>query len=256
MTYSIASESLGGGVCFQACLLVCKGLDLCFRRSFDDVTRINFRFRHLVTWSSPHGRGASSHMIFCKISLSSPKLLTYFRNSKWRPPPSWIFRLYEFGHSSVLLVWYLCSVPNLVQISVTVTEIDAHMLQRFIWSRHANLLPVSTFGHVVISASPWCICPYNVMQDIFIQSTVIDIFPKFKMAAAAILGFQFMWISQFRHVDSVLFVLCTKFGSNNCYPARHPSGDPCGITGTVSRRYLAPVSWWYPAGKFDMYSCA
>ena len=27
MTYSIASESLGGGVCFQACLLVCKGLD-------------------------------------------------------------------------------------------------------------------------------------------------------------------------------------------------------------------------------------
>jgi len=26
MTYSIASESLGGGVCFQACLLVCKGL--------------------------------------------------------------------------------------------------------------------------------------------------------------------------------------------------------------------------------------
>ena len=28
MTYSIASESLGGGVCFQACLLVCKGLGL------------------------------------------------------------------------------------------------------------------------------------------------------------------------------------------------------------------------------------
>ena len=26
MTYSIASKSLGGGVCFQACLLVCKGL--------------------------------------------------------------------------------------------------------------------------------------------------------------------------------------------------------------------------------------
>jgi len=27
-------------------------------------------------------------------------------------------------------VWYLCSVPNLVQISVIVTEIDAHMLPR------------------------------------------------------------------------------------------------------------------------------
>ena len=33
------------------------------RRSFDDVTRINSRFRLLVTWSSPHGRGASYHVI-------------------------------------------------------------------------------------------------------------------------------------------------------------------------------------------------
>ena len=32
-----------------------------------------------------------------------------------------------------------------------------------------------TFDHVVISAEPWCIFPYNFMQDIFIQSTVIDI---------------------------------------------------------------------------------
>ena len=52
--------------------------------SFDDVTRINFRFILLVTWSSPHGYVAFSHMIWCKISLSSPKLLTFFRNSRWR----------------------------------------------------------------------------------------------------------------------------------------------------------------------------
>ena len=32
----------------------------------------------------------------------------------------------------LLIVWYLCCVPNLVQISVIVTEIDAHMLQTFI----------------------------------------------------------------------------------------------------------------------------
>ena len=38
----------------------------------------------------------------------------------------------EFGLSGVLIVRYLCSVPNLVQISVIVTEIDAHMLQTFI----------------------------------------------------------------------------------------------------------------------------
>jgi len=52
----------------------------------------------------------------CEISYSSPELLIFFRNSRWRPPPSWIFSLCEFGHSDVLAVWYLCSVPNLVQI--------------------------------------------------------------------------------------------------------------------------------------------
>jgi len=66
------------------------------------------------------------------------KVIDIFRNSRWRPPPSWIFSLCEFGHSGVLVVWYLCSVPNLVQISVIVTEIDAYLLQTFIWWRHAN----------------------------------------------------------------------------------------------------------------------
>ena len=42
------------------------------------------------------------------------------------PPPSGTFRLCEFGHSGVLIVLYLCSVPNLVKISVIVAEIDAH----------------------------------------------------------------------------------------------------------------------------------
>ena len=34
--------------------------------TFDDVSRINFRFRILVRWSSPHARGASSHKIWCR----------------------------------------------------------------------------------------------------------------------------------------------------------------------------------------------
>ena len=48
--------------------------------------------------------------------------------------------------------------------------------------------------------------------DIFIQSGVIDNFPKFKMASAAILDFQVMIIWPFRRVDSVAFVCCTKLG--------------------------------------------
>jgi len=37
------------------------------------------------------------------------------------------------------------------------------------------------------------------------------------MAAAAIKDFQVMRIWLFRRVDSVVFVLCTKFGSNICH---------------------------------------
>ena len=44
--------------------------------------------------------------------------------------------------------------------------------------------------------------------DICIQSCIQSL--KFKMAAAAILDFQFMWISPFRRVDSVVFVFCTS----------------------------------------------
>ena len=90
-------------------------------------------------WLCGHLRVAVMHLpIWFDARYFYPVQITFFRNSRWRPPPSWIFSLCEFGHCSVLAVWYLCSVPNLVQISVIVTEIDAHMLQTFIWWRHAN----------------------------------------------------------------------------------------------------------------------
>ena len=54
--------------------------------------------------------------------------------------------------------------------------------------------------------------PVKFDADIFIQSGVIDIFPKFKMAADAILDFKIMWIWLFGRVDSVVFVFCTKLG--------------------------------------------
>ena len=75
-------------------------------------------------WSRGHLRIAVMHVpvkfgadIFIQCGV-----IDIFCNSRWRPPPSWICRLCEFGHSGVLVVWYLCSVPNLVQISVIVTS--------------------------------------------------------------------------------------------------------------------------------------
>jgi len=51
---------------FKYLLQSLRSTHLYFRPSFDDVTRINFRFRLLVTWSSLHGIGASFHEIWCR----------------------------------------------------------------------------------------------------------------------------------------------------------------------------------------------
>ena len=92
------------------------------------------------------------------------------------------------------------------------------MVQTFVWWRHANWLPVSTFGHVVISAWPCCIFPYNFVQYIFIQSKVIDIFGNSRWRPPPSWIFS---LCEFGHYGvltvHVVFVSCTKFGSNICY---------------------------------------
>jgi len=120
-----------------------------------------------------------------QISLSNLELLSFFRNSRWRPPPSWIFRLCEFGYSGVLIVWYLCSVPNSVQISVIVTEIDTHMLQTSFddltrINFRFQLLVTWSSLHVLDASSHkiWCRYLYPIRSYFFL---------KLKMAADAIL---------------------------------------------------------------------
>ena len=75
-----------------------------------------------------HLRMAVMHLPtnFCANSSIQFGVIDIFRNTRRRPPPSWIFNLCEFGHSGVLIGQYLCSVPNLVQLQiyVIVTEID------------------------------------------------------------------------------------------------------------------------------------
>ena len=82
------------------------------------------------------------------------------------------------------------------------------------------------------------------MQEIFMQSKVIDIFPKFKMAVAAILDFQFMWIWPFRRVDSMILVFCTKFGSNICYSHRDRRTCASDIHLITSRELTSGFYFW------------
>ena len=123
------------------------GLNICYshsdRRTYPSDLHL-MRSRELTSGldisSRGHLRMAVMHLRIkfgADIFIQSG-VIDFFRNSRWRLPPSWIFRLCEFDRSGVLIVRCLCSLPNLVQISVIVTEIDALILQKFIWWRHAN----------------------------------------------------------------------------------------------------------------------
>jgi len=80
--------------------------------------------------------------------------------------------------------------------------------------------------------------------DIFIQSGVIDIFPKFKMAAAAILDFQIMWIWLFWCVDNVVFVFCTKLGWNICTRYRDRRAYASDVDLMTSRELSSGFDFW------------
>ena len=89
--------------------------------------------------------------------------------------------------------------------------------------------------------------PTKFGADIFIQSGVNDIIPKFKMASATILDFQVMWIWPLWRVDSVVFVLCTKFGSNICYSQWDRRTYASYVHLMTSRELTSGFDFWSPA---------
>ena len=149
---------------------------------------------------------------FCANSPIQFGVIDIFRNPRWRPPPP-----YKFGTvrrvNSVVLELYI-KFGSYICYSHWDRRTYASDLHLMTSRELTSGFDFWSCGHLRVAV---CIFPYNLMQDIFMQFKVIDIFPKFKMATAAILDFQFMWIWPFRRVDSVVFVLCTKFGSNICY---------------------------------------
>jgi len=102
------------------------------RRSFNYVTRINFRFRLLVAWPCRVIPPTLVH-----ISLFNPELLTFSRNSRWRPLPSWIFKLCELCTMRHISSEVL-ELGTKFSSNMLVSEIDALLIPTFIWWRHVN----------------------------------------------------------------------------------------------------------------------
>jgi len=160
-----------------------------------------FRFRVLVMCCL---RIAMMHLPtkFCANSSIQFGVIDIFRNPRERPPPSWIFTSCTFGTfrhvNSVVLELYIKFGSNIC---------DSHWYQHTYAHLMSSRELTSGFefwsgGHLRMAVVHIHI-KFGV--DINIQSRVIYIFPKFKIAAAAILDFQFMWIWPLRRVGSVVF---------------------------------------------------
>ena len=93
----------------------------------------------------------------------------------------------------MLIVWYLCSVPNFVQISVIVTEIVAHYASDL----HLMTSRELTSGFDIWSRVHLCMAVMHLLvkfgADICIQSGFIDFFPEIKDGGRRHLGF--VWVS-------------------------------------------------------------
>jgi len=177
---------------------------------------------------------------FCANSSIKFGVLDIFRNPRQRPPPSWIFKSCTFGTfrhvNSVVLELYIKFRSNICE-----SHWDQHTYAHLMTSRELNMW-LSPYGRGASSHKIWC-------RYIYISSSeLLTFFPKFKMAAAAILDFQFMWIWPFRRVDTNLvqntIVFCTKFGSNICYSHWDRRTYPSDIYLMTSRELTSGFDFW------------
>jgi len=176
---------------------------------------------------------------FCANSSIQFRVIDIFWNPRRQLPPFWIFKSCTFGTfrhvNSVVLELYIKFGSNIC---------DSH------WDQHTYALDVHLMtSRELTSGFDFCSDGHLRMVvvhllikfgvDIYIQSRVIDIFPKFKMAAAAILDCHFMWIWPFRRVDSVVFVFCTKFVSNIC----NSHWDRCTYASDIHLMTSRELTW-------------
>ena len=106
-------------------------------------------------------------------------LLTIFRNSRWRPPPSWIFSLCEFGHSGVLIVWLVLVLCAKFGSTICYSHSDR---RTYASDLHLITSRELTSGFDFWSRGHLCMAvmhlPMKFGADIFIQSGIIDNFPN------------------------------------------------------------------------------
>jgi len=208
------------------------------------TSRKKFGFRVLVMC---HLRMAVMHLStkFCKnSSLSNSELLTFSEIQDGS--------LQHLGFSSHANLEH--SVMSIVRCLSSIIKFGSNICDSH-WGQHTYAPDIHLMtSRELTSGFDFCSAghlrmavvhiPINFGVDICIQSRVIDISLKFKMAAAAILHAQFLWIWPFRRVVSVVFVFCAKFGSNISYSHWDRRTYASDIHLMTSRELTSDFDFW------------
>jgi len=71
-------------------------------------------------WDRTIGQWVMANKAIFKMAAAA---ILNFKNSRWRPPPSWILKISIFGHVTVIEFNICISVPNFIKIGWFFTEI-------------------------------------------------------------------------------------------------------------------------------------
>ena len=165
-----------------------------------------------------HVRMAMMHLPkkFCANSSIQFGVIDIFQNPRWRPPPSWIFKLCKFGTfrrvNSVVLELCIKFGSNICDShwDQHIYAPDVHLMTSRELTSGFNFWSGGHIRMVVVHL------PIKFGVDICIQSRLLTYFRNSRWRPPPSWIFKSCTFGTFRRVHSVVLELYIKFGSNIC----------------------------------------
>ena len=136
---------------------------------------LDFKNLQLLSHSPCRPAVLVRHTKFCWNRTIGRWVMAKKRNSRWRPPPSWILKNSIFGHVTATGFNIWCNVPNFTKIGRFFTEI-----WRFNDFQNGSgppcwILKICSFCNVALVDMPFCILIQNYAE---IGQLVHELWPK------------------------------------------------------------------------------
>jgi len=153
-------------------------------------------------WNRTIGRWVMAKKAIFKMAAAA---ILNFKNSRWRPPPSWILKISIFSHVTVIGFNICCSVSNFIKIAQFFTEIWWFSDLQNGGRPPSWILKICRFYHVALVDIPFC---FHVQNFAEIGESVDELWPKNRFWRWRPPPSWILKISIFGHVTDMGFNIC------------------------------------------------